>query len=179
MIGKWGLGEPGTGGDPLRQGFDFYYGYTDQVLAHNHFPEFLLRNGDKEYLQNKVVYLDSSAWHKGRGSYAVERKEFADELFTREALKFISAHRDEPFFLYLPYIIPHDNGEAPKEDSFEAPDQHQYANMGWSKQEKDYAASITYLDSYVGRILDHLKSLQLDSRTLVIFTSDNGPSTDC
>lgn len=174
MIGKWGLGETGTEGDPNTQGFDFFYGYTDQILAHNHFPEFLVRNGKVEHLKNKVRYLDSAAWHKGRGSYTTEKKEFADELFTREAIRFISANKAKPFFLYLPYVIPHNNGEAPVEDQYEAPGHLQYRNRDWKKKEKDYAASITYLDQYVGRIADHLRKLRIDKNTLIIFTSDNG-----
>ncbi len=178
MVGKWGLGNYGTTGDPNKQGFDFFYGYTDQVLAHNHFPEYLLRNGEKEFLNNKVTYLDSGAWHKGLGSFTTEKKDFADDLFTNEALTFISDNAGNPFFLYLPYIIPHDNGEAPDDSRFEAPDQRQYTSKDWSKNEKDYAASISYLDDYVGKILNHLTKLKLEKNTLVIFTSDNGPYTD-
>ncbi len=178
MIGKWGLGDYGTSGNPNEQGFDFFYGYTDQVLAHNHFPEYLLRNGKKEYLNNKVTYLDPTAWHRGLGSYSTEKKDFADELFTKEALKFISENRKRPFFLYLPFIIPHDNGEAPEGSRFEAPSQREYASTDWSKNEKDYAASITYLDDYVGRIIEHVRKLKLEKNTLIIFTSDNGPYTD-
>lgn len=175
MIGKWGMGEPGTTGDPNKHGFDLHYGYTDQVLAHNHFPEFLLRNGKKEKLRNEVRYLDSTAWHKGRGSVSIVRNDFADELFTNEAIRFIDENSKRPFFLYLPYIIPHDNGEADEGNRFEAPSQLSYTKLPWSKDEKDYAASITWLDQYVGRILDHLKKKKIDRNTLVIFTSDNGP----
>jgi len=171
LIGKWGLGDPGTTGDPNKQGFDFFYGYTDQVLAHNHFPQFLIRNGVKEFLRNKVVYLDSSTW----GSITKARKDFADELFMKEAVKFITENRSRNFFLYLPFIIPHCNDEALKDFQYEAPSQREYTSQPWSKDEKDYAASISYLDEYVGKILDHLKKLRLDSNTLVIFTSDNGP----
>jgi arylsulfatase A len=178
IIGKWGLGNVGTTGDPTRQGFDFFYGYTDQVLAHNHFPQYLFRNSKKEFLKNEVTYLDSSAWHKGLGSISKEKIDFADELFTKEALKFISQNQGRNFFLYLPYIIPHANDEAAKGNQYEAPSQRQYSSEIWSKDEKDYAASISYLDDYVGRILDHLKTLDLDRKTLVIFTSDNGPRVD-
>ena len=171
LIGKWGLGDIGTTGDPNKQGFDFFYGYTDQVLAHNHFPEFLIRNGAKEYLQNEVVYLDSTKW----GSITKSRKDFADELFMQEALKFITANRQQNFFLYLPFIIPHCNDEGPKDFQYEVPSQREYASQPWSKDERDYAASISYLDEYVGKIIDHLKKLKLDKNTLVIFTSDNGP----
>jgi arylsulfatase A len=171
LIGKWGLGDPGTSGDPNKQGFEFYYGYTDQVLAHNHFPQFLIRNGAREYLRNEVVYLDSSTW----GSITKTRKDFADELFVNEATKFISENRSRNFFLYLPFIIPHCNDEGLKDFQYETPSQREYTSQPWSKDEKDYAASISYLDEYVGKILDHLKKLRLDSNTLVIFTSDNGP----
>lgn len=178
MIGKWGLGDYGTTGNPNEQGFDFFYGYTDQVLAHNHFPEYLLRNGKKEYLKNKVTYLEYNDWHKGLGSYTTEKKDFADELFTKEALKFIAENKKKPFFLYLPFIIPHDNGEAPEGSRFEAPSQREYASTDWSKNEKDYAASITYLDDYVGKIIEQVKKSRLEKNTLIIFTSDNGPYTD-
>jgi arylsulfatase A len=171
LIGKWGLGDVGTTGDPNKQGFDFFYGYTDQVLAHNHFPQFLIRNGAKEYLRNEVEYLDSTKW----GSITKSRKDFADELFMNEAIKFITENRQRNFFLYLPFIIPHCNDEGPKDFQYEAPSQREYASLPWSKDEKDYAASISYLDEYIGKILEHLKNLQLDSNTLVIFTSDNGP----
>ncbi|HEX6224814.1 MAG TPA: arylsulfatase, partial [Chryseolinea sp.] len=178
IIGKWGLGDTGTTGDPNKQGFDFFYGYTDQILAHNHFPEFLLRNGKKEFLRNTVEYLDSTAGHKGLGSVTTERKDFADELFKQEALNFITENRQRRFFLYLPFIIPHCNDEAPKDFQYEVPSQREYASQPWSKDEKDYAASISYLDEYVGEVLSHLKRLRLDSNTLVIFTSDNGPRVD-
>jgi len=178
MIGKWGLGDIGTSGDPTKQGFDFFYGYTDQVLAHNHFPEYLYRNTQKEKLANKVNYLESSGWHNGLGSVSIEKNEFADELFMKEALGFISANRNNQFFLYLPFIIPHVNDEAKKNFQYETPSQRDYASKQWTKDEKDYAASISYLDEYIGKILDHLKSLAIDKNTLVIFTSDNGPRVD-
>jgi arylsulfatase A-like enzyme len=178
MIGKWGLGEPGTTGDPNRQGFDLFYGYTDQVLAHNHFPEYLIRNGMKESLNNRVTWLDSLQWHKGRGSISSQRNDFADELFAREALKFITDNKNNSFFLYLPFIIPHDNGEAPFDERFEVPSQREYANMDWNKREKDYAASVSFLDDYIGSIREHLRMTGLDKKTLIIFTSDNGPEND-
>lgn len=178
LIGKWGLGDVDTSGDPTKQGFDFFYGYTDQVLAHNHFPEYLLRNREKEYLNNTVKYLDASSWHKGLGSISVKRNSFADELFTREALKFITDNRSRNFFLYLSYIIPHANDEASKGDQYEVPSQREYESAPWSKDERDYAASIAYLDEYVGKLLTHLGTLGLDKNTLVIFTSDNGPRVD-
>ncbi|MGW8316807.1 MAG: arylsulfatase [Bacteroidales bacterium] len=178
MIGKWGLGVEHSTGDPLRQGFDLYYGYLDQVLAHNYFPEYLLRNGEKEYLDNEVKYLDTTAWHRGLGSYSVRKNEYSHDLMTREALRFIRAHRDSLFFLYLPYTIPHDNGEETEGERQEVPDFGIYEEKAWPKERKGYAAMISRLDRDVGRIMDLLEELGLEQNTILFFTSDNGPMPD-
>lgn len=175
MIGKWGLGIEGSEGDPNRQGWDFFYGYTDQVLAHNYYPEYLVRNGEHEMLKNEVKYLDTAAWHKGYGSYATKKVEYSNDLFTDEALSFIKENRDTSFFLYLPYTIPHNNGEAPEGQKQEVPDYGIYADKDWPSDTKGYAAMITRLDDYVGQIFAQLKAAGIDKNTLVIFTSDNGP----
>ncbi len=178
MIGKWGLGIEGSSGDPLKQGFDFYYGYLDQVLAHNYYPEYLLRNGEREYLGNEVVYLPDTLWHKGLGSYSTVQKDYSHDLMVREALRFIRENRNGPFFLYLPFTIPHDNGEAPVGERQEVPGHGIYADREWPKERKGYAAMITRMDRDVGRIMELLKELELDERTVVLFTSDNGPMPD-
>lgn len=175
LIGKWGLGVEGTSGDPLKQGFDYYYGYLCQVLAHNHCPEFLIENGQKIRLTNKVIHTDPNDWTKGLGSYPVERNQFSQELFTKKAIRFIEANRSNPFFLYLPVIIPHDNGEAPNGKRYsDIPSFYPYEDEAWTESEKGYAAMVTYLDNEVGKIMTRLKELGLDENTLVIFTSDNG-----
>lgn len=175
LIGKWGLGVEGTSGDPINQGFDYSFGYLCQVLAHNHSPEFLMENGKKVMLGNKVVYMDSTHWTKGLGSYPVEGKQYSQELFTKKALEFIEANQNKPFFLYLPVVIPHANDEAPDGKKYsDIPSFAPYENKPWTESEKGYAAMITYLDNEVGKIMDKLKSLGLDENTLVIFTSDNG-----
>ncbi|MCW1735461.1 arylsulfatase [Anaerorudis cellulosivorans] len=175
LIGKWGLGVEGTSGDPLKQGFDSYYGYLCQVLAHNHAPEYLMENGEKVYLDNKVVWTDTSHWTKGLGSYSIEINQFSQELFTKRALKFIEENRNDPFFLYFSVIIPHDNGEAPEGKRYsDIPSFEPYDDKDWTESEKGYAAMITYLDKDVEIILDKLKELGIDENTLVIFTSDNG-----
>ena len=178
LIGKWGLGNEGTTGAPLKQGFDSYYGYLDQILAHNYYPEYLLRNGEKEMLANEVQYLDTSAWHKGLGSYSTKKVDYSHDLFTQEALDFIERKRDAPFFLYLPYTIPHNNGEERPDEKMEVPDFGPYAEADWPKESKGYAAMITRLDRDVGRLMTKLREAGLDSTTLVIFTSDNGPMVD-
>jgi len=175
MIGKWGLGIENSTGDPNKQGFDFYYGYLDQVLAHNYFPEFLIRNGEKEYLDNEVKYLSKDAWHEGLGSYSVKKVDYSHDLFEQETINFIERHKENSFFLYLPYTIPHDNGEALEDQRMEIPDYGIYKEMHWGNDQKGYAAMITRLDETVGKILDKIKETGIDENTLVIFTSDNGP----
>ncbi len=160
---------------PLNRVFDSYYGYLCQVLAHNHAPEYLMENGEKVYLDNKVVWTDTSHWTKGLGSYPIEINQFSQELFTKRALKFIEENRNDPFFLYFSVIIPHDNGEAPEGKRYsDIPSFEPYDDKDWTESEKGYAAMITYLDKDVGIILDKLKELGIDENTLVIFTSDNG-----
>ena len=178
MIGKWGLGTEGSSGDPLKQGFDSYYGYLDQVLAHNYYPEYLLRNGEREMLANEVQYLDSTAWHRGLGSRSTKKVDYSHDLFTQEALRFIDQADDQPFFLYLPYTIPHNNGEALPGETMEVPDAGPYASEDWPQETQNYAAMITRMDRDVGHILEKLKASGRDNTTLVIFTSDNGPMPD-
>lgn len=175
LIGKWGLGVEGTSGDPHNQGFDSYFGYLCQVLAHNHAPEYLIDNGDKVFLGNNVVWTDTAHWTRGLGSFSTEIKQFSQELFTKRALSFIEENRNSPFFLYLSVVIPHDNGEAPEGKRYsDIPSFEPYEDKDWTESEKGYAAMITYLDNDVGKILNKIKDLGLDENTLVIFTSDNG-----
>ncbi len=175
MIGKWGLGIENSTGDPLKQGFDYYYGYLDQVLAHNYYPEYLLRNGQREYLDNEVQYLDTLLWHKGLGSYATRKSAYSHDLFIEDALRYLDDNHEYPFFLYLPFTIPHDNGEAPSGERMEVPDLGPYAEESWPGDTKRYAAMITRMDKGVGMIMEKLEELGIEGNTLVLFTSDNGP----
>jgi arylsulfatase A-like enzyme len=172
VIGKWGLGLPGDEGVPNKQGFDYFFGFLSQHHAHNHFPDYLWRNDERVSLPNKVVPVGEDG-----GGYATEAKVYADDLFTEEALKFVGEKRDEPFFLYLSYVVPHANNERTKalQDGAEVPDYAPYTDRKWATPDKGHAAMITRLDGYVGRIVARLQELGLDERTLVIFTSDNGP----
>ena len=175
MIGKWGLGIENSTGDPLKQGFDYYYGYLDQVLAHNYYPEYLLRNGEREYLDNEVQYLDTTFWHKGLGSFSTRKSVYSHDLFLEDALEYLENNYAHPFFLYLPFTIPHDNGEAPAGERMEVPDEGPYAAEDWPGDTRRYAAKITRMDKGVGKILDKLKALGIQENTIVFFTSDNGP----
>lgn len=168
LIGKWGLGEPDTTGIPTRQGFDYFFGYLNQKHAHTYYPEYLWRNEEKVPLKNVEV----------RENVAVERVEYSHDLFTDEAVNFISASADQaeprPFFLYLAYTIPHANNERGR-DGMEVPDYGQYADKNWPGPQKAHAAMITRMDRDVGRLLDTVRERDLAESTIVIFTSDNGP----
>jgi arylsulfatase A-like enzyme len=162
LFGKWGLGGPGTGSVPNTRGFDEFYGYLDQLHAHNCYPEHLWDN------QNEAFLIDN--WFNGR-------KVFSNDLFTERSVKFIERQGDRPFFLYAPYTIPHANNELGRvqENGMESPDDEPYTSEPWKPVEKTFAASITRMDRDIGKMLDALKRKGLDDNTLVIFTSDNGP----
>lgn len=178
MVGKWGLGTENTSGDPLRQGFDLFYGYLDQVEAHNYYPEYLWRNHKKEYLGNEVQYMDSTAWHGGAASITTKKVNYSHDFFTTEALDFIDTHQDTSFFLYLPYTIPHASGAGPGGELMEVPDVGEYADENWPKSSKAYASMVSRLDQDVGRIVEKVKALGIQNNTLIIFTSDNGPMSE-
>jgi arylsulfatase A len=170
-IGKWGLGMGGTSGDPNKQGFDLFYGYLCQVHAHNHYPKYLWRNDKKEILDGN----DATA----------TGKTFSQDKFTEEALKFIrqqAAKADEPFFLYLPFIIPHLAIQAPEESLAEYEGQipeTPYKHQGYIKHRSPhagYAAMISHMDRAVGKIVALVDELKLAENTLILFTSDNGPT---
>ena len=177
LIGKWGLGDVGAAesGLPRRQGFGEFFGYLNQGHAHNHFPDFLWRNEERVKLPNVITPIGQS----GAG-YATEARVYADDLFADEAVKFVSENQAHPFFLYWSMVIPHANNERTSRlgDGAHVPDYGPYAEQHWPPQDKGQAAMISRLDSYVGRMLDHLQKLGLAERTLVIFTSDNGPHNE-
>ena len=177
LIGKWGLGDIGAAdtGLPRKQGFDHFFGYLNQRHAHNHFPDFLWRNEERVPLPNLITAVGND----GAG-YATNALLFADDLFTDEALKFVANHQDRPFFLYWSLVTPHANNERNRDlrDGAHVPDYGPYAKTDWPVPDKGHAAMITRLDGYVGRMLDHLELLGLSKRTLVIFTSDNGPHNE-
>lgn len=178
LVGKWGLGDFDTPGHPLEQGFDFFFGYLDQVHAHMYFPEWLWKNREKLTLGNEVRSIPvgkDGAW--GAGGISTKKVVYAPALMLEEALRFIDENRSRPFFLYFATNIPHANNEAAKElgDGAEVPDLGAYANKPWPGPEKGYAAMISYLDAQVGSILEKLTALGIDENTLVLFSSDNGP----
>jgi arylsulfatase A-like enzyme len=173
LVGKWGLGELDQPGEPRKQGFDYYFGYLNQTHAHNHYPSFLLRNGERVDLPNDLVQLGT---HEGAG-YSTKRLVYGGDLFTKEAVEFVERHRAKPFFLYLSLVTPHANNERSRAlgEGNEVPDQGIYKDKPWNDATKNHAAMITRMDRDVGEVLKKLKELGLDEKTLVMFSSDNGP----
>ena len=175
VIGKWGLGRPGTAGQPDKKGFDYAFGFLDHRHAHRQFTDHLYRNGE-------VVPV------------SVER-DYVNDLFTREAAGFIERSDPRPFFLYLNYTVPHaelrvpDDSLAPMRGRFPetpyvnatadakvtGPDD---ASLGYRSQptpKAAFAAMIVRMDRDIGTLVDLLRARGIDRRTLVLFISDNGP----
>ncbi|MSU50860.1 MAG: arylsulfatase [Opitutus sp.] len=144
-FGKWSLGGPGSSGEPAWQGFDAFFGYLCQNLAHEYYPATLRRHAE-------AVPLDG--------------RTYSHTLIFDEALKFIREQRARPFFAYVPVTLPH--------GKLEVPDASAFAEKPWPQPVKNYAAMVALLDRDVGRLLALLKELSLDENTLVFFTSDNG-----
>jgi len=151
ITGKWGLAEPNTTGVPNRQGFDEWLGLLNQRHAHTYYPEYYWRNEEFQI-----------AW----GNMGGYEGQWIHDDFTRFALEFISENKEVPFFLYVPYTVPH--------GKYEIPDDKPYSDKPWSQDAKSYAAMVTRLDGDVGKILDLLGELSIDERTIVFFCSDNG-----
>ena len=171
-IGKWGLGPPGSEGDPLKQGFDLFYGYNCQAHAHNHYPSYL-------WLNDKHVELEGN-------DNGLTGKQYANDLFEAQALKFVREHRKGPFFLYLPVTIPHVALQVPEDSLAEYKGKWEDPPYDGKKQGylphpapcAAYAAMITRMDRTVGRVLNLLAELGLEKNTLVLFSSNNGPTHD-
>ncbi|WP_114747789.1 arylsulfatase [Pleomorphovibrio marinus] len=189
-FGKWGLGYPGSTGDPMNQGFDQFVGYISQTIAHNYYPWEIWMNGE-------VVELEEN-----RG---VQQGLYVPNLIHEHTLDFIEENQDQPFFLYVPSIIPHaelfapddymelflerTNPEPPYEytskfepeipyEGIDDPEHPRFKVGGYGSQPHPraaFAAMVTLLDDQVGEIMDKLEDLGLMENTLVIFTSDNGP----
>ncbi len=170
-IGKWGLGEEGSPSLPTSRGFDRFYGYLNQVHAHNYYPAFLWRNGSKDLLHNEVVTIgkptEGDHYVAERATKAVD---WSPALMLSEAQRWIDEVKDRPFFLYLATILPHGgNGQV-------VPDLGPYANESWPEGDKSRAALVTRMDTQVGDLLRHLRARGLDRDTIVMFSGDNGPS---
>ncbi|MBN2132335.1 MAG: arylsulfatase, partial [Sedimentisphaerales bacterium] len=175
-IGKWGLGNPGSWGIPNYQGFDYWYGHLNQDQAHYYYPDYLWENDEVVLLQKVVIENEVGKLKGNRGG---ENVYYTHDLFTEKALDFIQKNRENPFFLYLSYTIPHfSDYDKDTPEHYIVPSDEPYSDRPWPQIAKNYAAMITRMDADVGSICDRLRDLGLESNTLVIFTSDNGPYLD-
>lgn len=187
-VGKWGLGWTGSEGDPVLQGFDLFYGYNCQREAHNYYPTHLWRNQDKVPLDNQP-FRAHQRFPKGDDAKAADAfrayrgADYAPDFMIETALGFVREHQDEPFFLYYPSPIPHLALQIPDDevDAYpaswdSAPYLGEKGYLPHARPRAAYAAMITRLDAEVGALLDLLDELGLADNTLVVFSSDNGPS---
>lgn len=180
LYGKWGLGDEGLDGHPLKQGFDSFFGYLNQVHAHNYYPDFLWRGFEKVPLRNTVETIRGRVYGGFVGGWATERNEYSHDVIMREALTWVEKNQDGPFFLYLALTIPHANNEATRAtgDGAEVPEYGIYDREAWPNPDKGQAAMITRMDRDVGVLLRRLEQLGIAGKTLVMFTSDNGPHNE-
>jgi arylsulfatase A len=188
IIGKWGLGSLASSGAPNKQGFDLFYGYADQVHAHNHYPTFLWRNDTMEPLKNDSFRIhqrfEGTDPNNPREYDKYKGTEHTMDLFTKEAKNFIRQNKGKPFFIYLAHIVPHKALQVPEEslrmydDIFD--EQPYPGGQGYTPHYRPlsaYAAMISRMDEQIGEIIDLLKELKIDRNTLVMFSSDNGPAS--
>lgn len=176
VFGKWGLGFPGSSGDPTNQGFDTFFGFNCQRLGHNYYPRHLWHNRDSILLKE---------------NYGMKKGTYAPNLIHDKTLQFIENNKNNPFFLYVASIIPHaelvapedilkkHQGKYPPEKEYKGVDNGpEYRNGPYQSQKEPhaaFAAMIDILDSQVGEIMNKVESLGIADNTIIIFTSDNGP----
>ena len=189
IFGKWGLGAPNTTGVPNKQGFDYFFGYNCQRQAHNLYPSHLWENENKILLDNELVSptvkLDSLADPYQEDSYAkFSQNEYAPDKIHQKAISFIKENKDGPFFMYYASPLPHLPLQVPKEyvDKYreifgeEAPYIGDDAYFPNRYPKAAYAGMISYLDEQVGELIKTLQEEDLYHNTIILFTSDNGPT---
>lgn len=189
-FGKWGLGGPDSEGEPLRQGLNRFFGYNCQAHAHSYYPSYLWSDNKRITLKNAPAVPGHASLKKGADpsdpvSYSqFKGQDYAPDRINAQALEFVRANKDRPFFLYYPTIIPHVALHVPDEDlkpylalKWNDPPFTRGKGYGYTPHftpRAAYAAMITRMDRYVGNVLNLLDELKLADDTIVVFSSDNG-----
>ena len=183
--GKWGLGPSGSTGDPNDQGFDFFYGYICQREAHNYFPGWLWLNRERRFLNNPRFKPHQRLKKAPKDYRRFRGNEYAPDLILNAALGFVRQNLDRPFFLYLPFVEPHVAMQPPQRWVDQYPkswDPKPYIGgrgyLPHPRPRAGYAAMISHLDDHVGRVMALLDELGIAENTLLLFSSDNGPTHD-
>jgi arylsulfatase A-like enzyme len=186
-FGKWGLGGPDTSGEPMKQGFDRWFGYNCQSVAHNFYPSYLWDNQTKLPLDNPPFpskdTLRPEEDPNDPGSYRrFQGNQYSADLIAEQARKFLQDHRDQPFFCYVPTTVPHLALQVPDDSLAQYAGQWEDPPYPGGKgylphfaPRAAYAAMITRMDREVGRLMDLVHELGLDEKTIFVFSSDNGP----
>lgn len=178
-FGKWGLGFPGSEGDPVYQGFDLFFGYNCQRYAHRYYPEYLWENQEK-------IFLPGNDWSS--------TQTYAPDLIQEKTLEFIRSNKDNSFFAFVPIVIPHAELIVPDDELYREylgkyPEEAYVGRPGadygddmvigmYCSQDHPhatFAAMVRRIDNYVGEIVRVLEELGIAENTLIMFTSDNGP----
>lgn len=187
IVGKWGLGGPQPGQTPMDHGFDHFYGYLCQRRAHNLYPAYLWRNNQPDLLRNNIYPSSQKATSvpDDLNEYAklYGGKDYSGTKFLEECQKFITKKREKPFFLYFASTLPHAALQAPVEWIEKFPkewDTKPYlGDQGYlptPRPRATYAAMIAYLDFSVGELRKTLEKTGQLENTVIVFTSDNGPT---
>jgi arylsulfatase A-like enzyme len=184
-IGKWGLGPVGSTGDPNHQGFDWFFGYNCQAVAHSFYPAYLWRNNEKIPLNNPAIPGHAKQPDGEVRAEAWIGQHYAPDLMIREAESFIARQGKEPFFLYLAFIEPHVAMHPPLDrlDAFpkewdDKPYRGESGYLPHPRPRAAYAAMIADLDRHVGRVRAALEKQGILDDTLIVFTSDNGTTLE-
>ena len=189
-FGKWGLGGPGSTGEPYKQGIDKFFGYLCQGKAHNFYPPYLWDNDRKVDLKNPPMKLPdklpATADPRDPASYvSYVGKEYSADLIFEQARKFVRDNKDRPFFLYVPTTLVHLALQVPEDSLAEYrgkwDDPPYVGGNGYLPHHSPraaYAGMVTRMDKEIGRIMDLIRELGLDENTIFVFTSDNGPLND-
>lgn len=190
MIGKWGLGGPGSVAEPNKMGFDYFYGFNCQLLAHSYYPDYLWEN-DKRVLTRNAYMPVNQRLDPGADPYDIRsydkfnQKDYSCDLMYDKLEQFVEKNAKNPFFLMWTTTVPHSTVQAPEEEVMYyvnklGEEKTPITDGGWYYPilypHSAYAAMITHIDTQVGKLVEKLKELGIYDNTLIIVTSDNGPA---